>query len=137
MTIKQIILPLLLIMATGAHAAPDIQEGSWEVVAQVYMPGLPIKIPPITYSQCITQKDLVPKKVQQRGDCKINNINISANTVSWEMVCNTEAGQLNGEGNVTYQKTSFAGSFKMAMPGPKGTMTMTTNMQGHYQGPCQ
>ncbi|MDX9709788.1 MAG: hypothetical protein RBT64_09555 [Trichloromonas sp.] len=38
----------------------DMQDGQWEITTRVEMPGIPVQIPPMTVSQCITQKDLIP-----------------------------------------------------------------------------
>lgn len=115
----------------------DAQPGLWEISTQLQVQGLPIKVPPIKQKQCITEKDLVPKGIQQHKNCSVSDIKISANTVSWALSCQTKAGVVSGKGNVTYQRTSFNGNFQMDMSGQQKQMNMNSQLQGRYLGPCQ
>ena len=132
-----VILTLILITQHSfAVSKIDAQHGKWEISSQMQLQGLPIKIPPIKHTQCITEDDLAPKGMHQQKNCSAFDIKVSSNTVSWSMRCQTQAGDVAGKGRVTYQKTSFSGSFQMEMPGPEGKMNMTSQLKGHYIGPC-
>ena len=118
-------------------AAPDIKEGLWEVTAQMEMPGMPVKLPPVTHSQCITKENLVPDNKQKHGDCEISHSEVNSNTVSWTVTCETKEGTMKGDGEITYLNDSFEGSFKMNVDTSEGAMTMANTMTGHYKGACQ
>ena len=139
MKIRVVMLSVLIGFAQAAVAVNKIQvqDGKWEVIAQMEIPGIPVKVPPTKHTQCITEKDLVPKQMQQRDNCTFFDMHVSASTVNWSMECQTPAGQMKGKGKAVYKKTTFNGSFQMEMPGPQGSMRMTTRMNGRYIGPCQ
>jgi hypothetical protein len=128
---------VFMVQQSVAAQKIDAQPGQWEISSQMQMQGLPIKVPPIKQMQCITEKDLVPKGVHQQKNCAASDIKITDNQVSWSMKCQTKAGEVTGKGKVTYQKTSFTGSFQMEMPGPQGKMVMTNDLKGRYIGRCQ
>lgn len=137
MKAKVLTIALLLGLGQTAAAAPDIKEGLWEVTAQMEMPGMPIKLPPVTRSQCITKENLVPDNVQKHGDCKVAHSEVNSNTVSWTVTCETSEGTMTGNGEIVYQQDSFEGGFNMNVDSSEGPMTMASKMSGRYMGACQ
>jgi len=129
---------LILILATASYAGPDMQEGRWEITSTMEMPGMPAPIPPMTTTQCLTDKDLIPRNTQQSNECKIVDTAIKGNTVSWKMVCNTQVGTTKGDGSITYMGDRFEGAITMVLSGPdQPSMTMTTRMKGRRIGDCK
>ncbi|MDY0270694.1 DUF3617 domain-containing protein [Trichloromonas sp.] len=117
-----------------AAGSIDMQEGQWEITTRMEMPGMPVQIPPMTFSQCITQQDLVPQNEQPDNECTVISNRIDGNTVVWSVVCKGEGGETRGDGQITYHGDHFEGSMQMAMP--EG-MTMTNYMSGKRIGPCR
>ena len=135
---KMLFLCLLLCgagMSPAQAAGPvDMQDGQWEITTRVEMPGIPVQIPPMTVSQCITQKDLIPPSEQPDSECTVTSNQISGNTVTWSIECKGEGGNTRGDGQITYHGDRFEGSMKMSMP--EG-MSMTNHMSGKRIGPCR
>lgn len=132
---------LFCLLFCGAGMSPasaagqvDMQDGEWEITTRMEMPGIPVQIPPMTFSQCITQKDLVPQNEQPDSECTVTHNQIDGNTVVWSVVCKGEEGETRGDGRITYHGDRFEGSMKMSMP--EG-MSMTNHMSGKRIGPCR
>ncbi|WP_432820881.1 DUF3617 domain-containing protein [Trichloromonas sp.] len=128
-------LGLLVLLAVVAEAGGvDMQEGLWEITTTTEMPGVPFQIPPMTFTQCITQQDLVPQNEEPDSECTLTDQRTDGNTVSWRIVCKGEGGSSRGEGKVTYHGDSFEGDMKMSMD--QG-MQMVNHMQGRRIGACK
>lgn len=130
----------VLIIAPSAFAGEvNMKEGLWDITSKMEMPGMPFPIPPMTHTQCITEKDMIPKgkDVNDQG-CKIVDQNISNNTVTWSMNCSQDGQVMKSTGKITYSGTTFAGEVKMntANPMGDGNMDVTTVMSGKYIGEC-
>ena len=63
----------LLTLGLGSARADGagINDGDWQVTTQLTIPGMPAAIPPVTRTQCLTQKNAVPKPSPQQGNCEI------------------------------------------------------------------
>jgi hypothetical protein len=118
-----------------AGSVPNIQEGMWEITSKVEMPGMPMEMPPVTYTQCLTKEDLVPQSSQPGEECKITQTKVTGNTVTWTMQCKGQGGTMAGTGSVTYSGTSFEGTIKMTMP--ESNMEITSHISGHRVGDCE
>ncbi len=128
------------IMAEMNLAEMDVKEGEWEINTQMEMQGpVQLAIQPITVKQCFTKKeDMTPDKLLNNKHCEMLKMDISENTVSWKMRCNQAGMQMEGQGDLTYQKTSFDGHFKMMMAGSKqGAININTKLNGRYIGACK
>lgn len=127
---------MILAMAASVQAGPDLQEGLWQITTTFEMPGMPMKMPPTTRSQCITQDDLVPQAQQQPGqECRVSNYKVAGNTVSYDVVCKAEGNQMKGHGEATYSGDSMSGSMRMTVTGQQ-EMQMTYRYTGKRTGPC-
>jgi hypothetical protein len=135
---RKMLLPGLLLglfLAGGVAAGGvDMQDGQWEITTTIDMPGMPMRMPPMTMTQCITQQDLIPPNEQPDSECEVTSNQINGNTVTWSIVCSGEGGNTRGDGQITYHGDRFEGSMKMSMP--EG-MTMTNRMSGRRIGPCK
>ncbi|MFH1675123.1 MAG: DUF3617 family protein [Pseudomonadota bacterium] len=118
-----------------AGSVPNMQEGMWEITSKVEMPGMPMEMPPVTYTQCLTKEDLVPQSSQPGQECKITQTKVTGNTVTWTMQCKGQGGTMTGTGSVTYSGNSFKGTIKMTMP--ESNMEMTCHISGHRIGDCE
>lgn len=110
------------------------REGKWQVTTAMEMPGIPVKIPPMTVTVCITKEDLKsPEKSlpKQQGDCKFTDYAIDGNTVSWAMKCEGKT-KGSGKGSITYSETSYTGGMEMNMDG----QSMKARYTGKRLGDC-
>lgn len=133
---KLIITIVFVLTSQGVFAGPDFKEGLWEITSKMDMPNMPMTVPATTIKQCLTQANMVPDTSGQ-NNCSVDH-QVSGNTVSWTVSCQTEQGEMTGQGKMTYADESFDGKFVMNMPNsPMGAMQMTTKMNGRYIGSCQ
>ena len=128
-----VILCLAVVSYTQASSGPDLNEGMWEITVSLEIPGMPMKMPPSTYTQCIKKDQAVPNENQPGQECVAKDITTSGNTVTWTMVCTNPGGQMTGKGRVTYNNDKMDGSMTMEGQG----MKMTSNFKGHRIGACQ
>ncbi len=124
---------VFLTTITWAGSGPDFREGEWEVTVETEMVGMPMKMPPMTYTQCMTKSDPIPQNNQQDQQCHVIDMKTQGNTVTWNMTCDGSAARMAGEGKITYEKDRMNGTMKMTAEG----MQMITHFKGHYLGACQ
>lgn len=117
------------------HAAENPQKpGNWQIKMQMEIPGMPVKMPPITMNVCVTEEDLKdPQKAvpnDPKSDCKVADYKIDGNTVSWSIDCPKQ--QTKGSGHITFTDTAYDGAMKMTM----GDQEMKTKYSGKWLGAC-
>jgi len=126
---------LILLCAAGpAHSAGvDMKEGDWEVTSEMSMSMGDVSMPAMTskVTHCLTHDNPVPTSEREK-DCKIVNRKIVGNKVSWRVVC--PKGE--GEGEITYHRTTYDGFMKMKAVEDGQTMTMNLKLSGRHLGPC-
>ena len=128
-----LILGMLFIFVSVSFAGSLIKEGLWEITTKMEIPGMPVPMPPITFRQCMTNQNPVPNQSQSGQECRMKNVKTKGNTVSWEMVCDSQQGEIKSSGKITYKGDRFDGVVMMDMPG-QGQMKMT--MTGQRIGKC-
>lgn len=109
-----------------------MKEGQWQITVTMEMPGMSMKMPPQTQTQCLSRKDVVPYKAEPGQECRLTKSDVKGDTVSWSMECKTKGGPAVFNGTVTYKGESFDGVVKMKYEG----MDMTQNLKGKWVGPC-
>ncbi len=136
--LKKMFTTLVMLFSTisisFADSVPNMQEGRWEITTEIEMPGMPMKMPPMTHTQCLTKEDLVPQSSQSGDECKITNVEVSGDAVTWVMQCKGQGGETKGTGEIIYSGTSFKGTIKMIMV--QSNMQMTSNIKGSRIGNC-
>jgi len=90
-----------------AFAGPKLNPGKWEITTETEMVGMPMKMPPQTYTQCLTGEEFVPQKQDTSNECQISDIKVDGNTVSWKITCSGQSGQIEGTGRITYSSDSM------------------------------
>ncbi len=134
------IIVLSLVLAAIAVAEPNMKEGTWEIKGEIKMEGLPFPMPPIpmTFTQCLTKKDMVPQKKEKNQDCKTIKNETVGNTVSWVMQCKDKNGVTDSTGKITYKGDSFDGTVHTVTKGTKGEKSESTmQMSGKRTGDCK
>lgn len=122
-----------------SFAEPDMREGLWEITVKMDMPGMPIQMPAMTHTQCITKKNLIPQEPEKNQDCKTISSKTSGNTVSWTIQCRDKDGTTaESSGKVTYKGDKFDGIIDMTVNQPgQGKMKMTQRISGKRIGECR
>ena len=118
-----------------ADSGPDMREGQWEITTKMEMVGMPMDMPPVTNTQCLTKKDLVPENSQPGQDCTFPETKTTGNTVTWKIECKGQGGEMKGSGELTYSGDSFKGTMELQMP--QSNMEMTGRMEGRRIGDCK
>lgn len=124
-------------LAACSGGGPNLEEGLWEITTEVDMPGMPMKIPPMVYRQCLTKEEMVPK--QGPGDqeiCNYSSPKTKGDTVSWSVECQSPGGKTRSDGEITYRGTSFDGTLTMSMTGVI-EMSGSNRLSGRRIGDCQ
>lgn len=121
------------VVAASAQAPKRPQKpGKWQVTMEMDMPGMPMKMKPITQEVCVTEEELAdPQKSvpsDPKSDCKVGDYKVQGNTVTWSMEC--PAQKTRGTGEFTYTGESYTGTMKMDAAGRQ----MTTKYTGKWLG---
>lgn len=136
-----ILLVAICALALPSFAAHPQKPGKWEMTSEVELPGMSMKMPPMTHTVCITKEDLekpesmVPKPTQrgggERSDCKISDLKVDGSTVNWTVNCAGER-PATGTGKITYAPDSYTGNMDMKM----GEREVKVKYSGKYLGEC-
>ncbi|OOZ37568.1 DUF3617 domain-containing protein [Solemya velesiana gill symbiont] len=125
---------IALVLLGGCSQANEVNmnPGLWEWRSEIEMPGMPMKMPPTVYQQCITREDLVPKEGGDNQDCELSEMETTGDTVSWRMTCSGPAGQVASVGKMTYAGDSAMGEVSV----DAGGMKMLSRTSGQRVGDC-
>jgi hypothetical protein len=127
-----------LVLSGFAFAEPNMQEGMWEITMKTEMPGMPMAMPPMKFTQCLTKKDLVPQKKEKNEDCKMISTKVDGNVVTWVAQCRMKDGTVDSTGKITYKGNGFDGVIKVLMDTKDtGKMEVTQYMSGQRIGDCK
>ena len=111
-----------------------MKPGKWEITTQTEMEGMPMSIPPITHTQCITGDELVPQSQEANSECVVSDMETSGDTVSWKIVCSGANGRMEGTGTITYSGDTMEGTIDMLMP--DAGMQVKNTISGKRIGDC-
>jgi len=121
----------IVVFAAGISAsllAQPRRDGKWEVKMDMEMPGMPMKIPTVTSTQCITPDEAndPQKSVPQSGgrgkqNCKVSDYKTDGNKVTWSMKCDGKDATT-GTGEFIYGADSYTGTMKTDTNGQAMTM---------------
>ena len=134
---KLLAISVILLAAVSfsfAGSVPNMQEGTWEITTRMEMQGMTTSMPPVTYTQCLTKKDLVPQGSQQRGECQITQSKVVGDTVTWVMKCHGHGGDTIANGKITYSGNRFEGTVEISMD--YSNMKMINHITGKRIGDC-
>lgn len=93
-----------------------MRPGRWEVTGQMEMPGMPVQMPAMKNTQCITQQQIdSPTRGLPQGpdskDCKVSDYKVSGNTITWNMACASQA--MTGSGELHFKGDTYEGLVKI------------------------
>lgn len=138
-------LPVLLILFAMPALAADnpMKPGMWEISSQTDMPGMPYKMPPMTFKHCVTAQMLAKNQAlgEQKSPpgthCDRTDYKISGNQAEWGVSC-TGRENMSGHGTVTWDSpNSYHGETHLSMEMNGHTTSMTQTMQGKRIGDCE
>ncbi|WP_321531507.1 DUF3617 family protein [uncultured Desulfuromonas sp.] len=114
----------------------NLNEGRWQITAEVKMANLPFAMPPTTYTTCLTQQDLIPKQgmQQENNACEVTSQKVDGNTVSWTITCQSNQGATTSNGSITYAGDTFEGKIITDIPRAGQTEQL---LSGKRLGDCQ
>jgi Protein of unknown function (DUF3617) len=141
MKVTLLVVLTVLTGATTLAAQSPIRPGRWETVMQMEMPNLPVKMPEMKSTRCVTPEQAkdpassLPRGPQDgRGganDCKVSDYKVSDKTVTWQMACTTPQ-PMTSTGEMTFTDDSYTGLMKMNST--QGVMSM--KVSGTRLGDC-
>jgi Protein of unknown function (DUF3617) len=103
-------------LALPTFAASPVKSGKWQTTIEMEMPGMPMKMPPMTHTQCITKEQAeeatagIPKGKNEAG-CTFSDVKVDGSTISWKMTCEKQG--MTGNGTVTYADDTYTGKMDM------------------------
>jgi Protein of unknown function (DUF3617) len=124
-------------LSVSALAQAPRRDGRWEVKTEMEMPGMPMKMPAMTTTQCITKEQAedpqrsVPQGRGAPNNCKVSDYKVTGNKVTWSMKCEGPEA-MSGTGEITYGENTYDGVMKMEREG----QTMTMKYAGKRLGDC-
>lgn len=121
---------------TSKTSGPNLKEGKWEITITMEAKGqMPFKMPPQTFTQCITKEKVIPVSAENETNqnCKFIRNTITGDTVSWTMECKTPDGSVINEGTITYKGDNFEGFSKVK----HSSTEFTQKMIGKWGGECK
>jgi len=119
---------LFLFSASLSFAAPNMEDGLWEITTTIDMPGMPSKS--FTHTSCLTKEKAVPQTTE--SSCTVKDVKTQGNTITWTVVCK----EATSKGKVTYTGTTMEGAVETTVKSDGQTMTMKSTMKGKRIGPC-
>jgi hypothetical protein len=130
------LIPLLCALAVVTVAAQTPKSpqkpGKWQVTLEMDMPGMPMKMKPITSEVCVTEQDLVDPQKNVPNDpkskCAVTDYKVKGNTVTWTVNCPEQ--QMTGTGEMTYEGDTYTGHMKMTVAGREMTQKYTGKWLG-------
>jgi hypothetical protein len=133
------IAPVLLVLAFAADAAAQspMRPGRWEVTMQMEMAGMPMQMPPMKTTPCITAEQLkdpngaLPSGAANPNACKVSDQKTTSDSVSWKVACSGPE-PMTGSGEMKFTGDTYVGVMKMTTA--KGEMTM--KYAGKRLGDC-
>jgi hypothetical protein len=139
---RYVLAGLVVIASSVAFAQGPRQDGKWEITTEVDMPGMPMKMPARTTTQCVTKEDAAdpakailkqsdPQGGRGNPDCKISDLKTNGNSVTWTMKCEGRDA-MTGSGQTTYSPDSYTGTMTINRAG----QTMTMKYSGKRLGDC-
>lgn len=126
---------LVLTSLAQSDPGPNIREGEWKITVNFEMPEMPMQMPPITYTQCITKDNPVPETDKPNQTCETKNVTTKGDTITWTAECTNRGGKMRGKGTITYHKDTMTGTMSMNMEGQ--AMKMESKYTGQRIGDCK
>ncbi|MFH1653894.1 MAG: DUF3617 family protein [Pseudomonadota bacterium] len=116
---------------SSASNMPDLNEGEWEMVTEMDMPGMPSQTN--KHTKCIKKGNAVPVPDQENNECTLVEQNVSGGEVSWTYRCKSEVGDMLSKGKIKYAGDTMDGKVELTM----GERTWASKISGKRIGDCK
>jgi hypothetical protein len=128
----------VVVMSSASAQTNPMRAGRWEVTMQMEMPNMPVQMPAMKNTRCVTQQEVdspnrgLPTGPEKNANnCKVSDYKTSGNTVTWAMAC-TGQPATSGTGEMRFTGDSYEGLMKMSMEGQQ----MSMKLSGKRLGDC-
>ncbi|MCL7929822.1 DUF3617 domain-containing protein [Halomonas llamarensis] len=141
MILRPLAIAAVFVLPLAAQAeTPNLTPGDWEFVSVTSIEA-DMQIPDQTDTdrQCITQEELDSADfgfIEEEEGCELLNQDISADGLSYSMVCRADGGEANIEGEMRFMGERVEGDVEIFTQSPMGEMTMNTHIEGERVGDC-
>ncbi|MCG7897013.1 MAG: DUF3617 domain-containing protein [Candidatus Thiodiazotropha weberae] len=136
MKLKALLLISLLssntLSVVAAASEVNMNPGLWQWTAVMDMPGMPMQLPPTSYTTCISQADFVPKDSELGQNCETIDLKTEGDTVSWNITCSQNGMATTSQGDITYYGDRAEGNININSQG----LQMRSKTTGERLGPC-
>jgi len=142
MKMKMLAAAVALALPLAAQAeTPNIKPGEWEFVSVTSIKG-DVEMPNQTNTerQCISAEDLESADfgfIEEEEGCELLEQNMSADSLDYRMTCTADGGDADINGSMRFMGEQVEGDVIIDTDSPMGKMTMSTQIEGTYQGECQ
>jgi hypothetical protein len=132
-------LAVLLVAPAALAEGPGYQPGEWEVTTVTTMKGLPMEVPAQkqTLRQCLDGKAAVPDTARKDEKCTVLEQKVEGGKVTWKIRCKDAQSTSEGQGEVTYSATSYAGTMTFVINAGGQTIKADMKMNGRRVGDCK
>lgn len=127
----------VVLLLAGCQAGPDMKEGRWEINTEMGLKGIPIRMPAVAETQCLSKKNPIPQKQSPERNCTVTEQQTEGDTVTWKTVCRDNGTEMISEGVITYSGVLFSGKIDTTISGGPVAMTASNTITGKYLGPCE
>ncbi|MDN6179972.1 MAG: DUF3617 domain-containing protein [Halomonas subglaciescola] len=142
MKMKMLAAAVALTLPLAAQAeTPDIKPGAWEFVSVTTIQG-DVDMPDQTNTeqQCISEDDLDSADfgfIEEEEGCELLDQDMSVDGLDYRMTCTADDGEADIAGSMRFMGETVEGDVTIDTRSPMGNMTMSTEIEGTYQGECQ
>lgn len=127
---------LAIASAQAVAAGVPIEPGQWQIKTAMTMPMISgERLHELT--QCISTDSIDPVEMMgNSNECEVTEQDVSGETVTWKMSCNTPDGPASGSGSFTSEGANAHGSMKIEFTVQGQTLEMNTRWEGERIGSC-
>ncbi|NYS61003.1 DUF3617 domain-containing protein [Vreelandella salicampi] len=141
MIVRPLAIAAFFVLPLAAQAeTPNLTPGDWEFVSVTSIDAdMDIPDQTDTDRQCITQEELDSADfgfIEEEEGCELLNQDISADGLSYSMVCRADGGEANIEGEMRFMGDRVEGDVEIFTQSPMGEMTMNTTIEGERVDDC-
>lgn len=120
----------------------NINPGMWETTSSMEITGMPPEMAsmmqkaPKVEKECVKDKNYDFDPGEQNKGCTLKSTRQSSKKLIWEITCDSQSGNANGQGEANFKGDTVSGWFEMNMQGPAGPMKMRHSFEGKRLGSC-
>jgi hypothetical protein len=127
----------ILLTGPTSALAMKIKPGNWEFRSTNPMHGAGAGQEQVG-EQCIRDPVMKPDTLmkEMNNGCRLTDSQNGTDSMSWQVSCSNEGGEMTGNGNVRREGDGIVGGMDMTMSFDGQKMDMKVGWIGKYLGPC-